>query len=198
MSKYFLAILCMSTFLTGCSLLSPIKAPKENTYVLNTVPDVKKKPRQNSVLIVLPVEVDNLYDTTDMAYRDKPYQISYYGKNKWAETPGLMFQQLIIQTLQKGHHFKAVMSPPYVGEGHYELKTQIVELLQDLHTYSPQVKFKVRIQVLKMPSMRVVAAKQFTVTEHMQAISPAAGVIASNHAAARVLTQINQCLNHLP
>ena len=196
--KYLLTIICIGIALTSCSVFSPIKSTKENTYVLNTVPAVQKKQRQDSVLLVLPVEVDNLYDTTDMAYSDKPYQISYYGKNKWAESPGLMFQQLIVQTLQKAHHFKAVMLPPYVGEEHYALKTHIIELLQDLHADTPIVKFKVRIQVLKMPSMRIVAARQFAVTERMLEITPVAGVIASNRAVAQVQAQINQCLNHLP
>ena len=36
--------------------------------------------------------------TTQMAYSTEAYQIAYFAKNEWAETPSQMIQPLIVKT----------------------------------------------------------------------------------------------------
>ena len=84
----------------------------------------KKYMRPKILLISVP-ETIPVYNTTEMAYMIKPYQIAYFSLNQWAETPAEMLQPLLVQTLQNTHHFKAIVTPPYSGHFDYVLNTQI-------------------------------------------------------------------------
>src|SRR5437868_1512672 len=104
--------ICM---LSACSFLSPVKIDATNKYVVNKVPCyIPHKKKRAIILLVTKPEIRPIYNTTLMAYTIRPYQISYYSLNQWAESPDQMFQPLLVQTLQDTHHFKAVVTPPYM------------------------------------------------------------------------------------
>lgn len=101
--------------LSGCSMLAPVKPEQTSNYVLNRVPsNIPHKSGHGGTILVLQPDTRPVYNTTRMAYTDKPYQVAYFGQNEWAETPSQMLQPLIMQTLQNTHHYHAVVSPPYM------------------------------------------------------------------------------------
>lgn len=180
--------ICM---LAGCSFLSPAKGNYPNQYVINKMPcyvPVKKK--RAIVLLVTKPEVKAMYNTTQMAYMIRPYQISYYSLNQWAETPDEMLQPLLVQTMQNTHHFKAVVTPPYNGIYDYELNTEILSLLQDYTCRMPVLVMTVRAQIIKSSRNRVIATRQFTVVQPLPQRSPYGGVFAANAATAHILERV--------
>ena len=98
-------------------------------------------------LMVLQPETNPAYNTTQMAYTKKPFEVSYFAENRWIETPGQMLQPIIVQTMQRTHHFRAVITPPFIGSYDYILNTQILEFQQD-YTHCIAF-FKVRVARLK-------------------------------------------------
>src|SRR3990167_9175906 len=154
-----LQILLLSMMiLSSCSLLAPVKLESETSYLLNTVPyPIKARQSQSITLFVSPPETVPAYNTTKMAYTVIPYQIAYFTKNRWAETPSQMLQPLIVQTLQNTGYFHAVVTPPFIGGYDYALNTQILVLQQNF-TYKPaRVQLTVRAQLSKIATNQVIA-----------------------------------------
>lgn len=177
--------------LSGCSLLLPVKSEPQSTYVLSCVPSHMATYRpHSSTLMVMPPEITPAYNTTEMAYTIKPYQIAYFSQNRWAETPAQMLHPLLVQTLQNTHFFHAVVTLPYAGNYDYVLSTQILQLLQDFTWCPARVQFTVRVQLSCVATNKVIATKQFTVLEPYRQHSPYAGVFAANRATAKILREI--------
>ena len=100
-----------------------------------------------------------------MAYTVRPYQIAYFSRNRWAETPAQMLQPLIVQTLQDTHYFHAVVTAPFIGKYDYSLNTQILELKQD-YTYKPaKLKLILRAQLSNTATSHVIATTQYAIEE---------------------------------
>lgn len=182
--------LCVSS-LTACSLLSPVKVDTPNKYVLDQVPHnvVQKKSRYGTLLVMTP-ETRQVYNTTQMAYMTKPFQIGYFSQNEWGETPAQMLQPLIVETLQKSHLFRAIVTPPYVGSYDYSLYTDILEIVQD-YTSRPAVSLiTIRAVLNRNSTNQVIATAQFSEAVPIHPQSPYNGVLAANQANAKILAQI--------
>lgn len=177
--------------LSACSLLSPVKVDATNKYVINKMPCyVQHKKKRAIVLLVTKPEIRPIYNTTLMAYTIKPYQISYYSLNQWAETPDEMLQPLLVQTMQDTHHFKAVVTPPYNGLYNYELNTEILSLLQDYTCGMPILRMTVRARIIGTTTNRVIATRQFSVIQPLPQRSPYGGVYAANAATVKILQRL--------
>ena len=130
--KYYLnltGILLAMFLLSACS---PVRVKPQDTWLLNNVScDMPVRSTRPIVLMVAPPSSRPIYNTTRMAYMARPFQISYFSSNVWAETPADMLQPLLIQTLQDTHYFRQIVTQPYVGPYNYVLSTQILALYQD-------------------------------------------------------------------
>jgi cholesterol transport system auxiliary component len=191
-------ILIATLLLSGCSLLSPVQTEPAATYVLNTIPNhIPARSSHHAILLVSQPDTPPIYNTTQMAYTTKPYQVAFFGHNQWAETPSQMLLPLIIQSLQKTHYFRAVVTPPYVGEYNYLLATQILQLQQNFVRQPNVVEFSLRAQLIKMRSNQIIASKEFTVALPIRQKTPYGGVIATNRATGIILAELtNFCLQH--
>ncbi len=188
----FLAMLLLS------ACLSPVKT-EQTTYVINTLPpSIAKKPQHHGTLVVAQMDSNAIYNTTQMAYSTRPYQVSYFAKNSWADTPATMLQSLLIQTVQRTHYFSAVGSPSMVGHYDYVLDTQLLQFEQRFYKSSSEVVVVVRAQITKAATNRITATKQFTVIEAAPFNTPYGGVIAANRAAAKLMAQIARFVCHSP
>lgn len=177
-------------FLTSCSVFGPVSPGSHQTYVINPEvhPPVKSN-RGQGTLLVSAVSSDSIYNTTQMLYSTKPYEIAYFSKSEWAETPPQMLQTLIVQTLQNTHHFSAVTTSP-VSSYNYTLNTQLLELRQVFNGYGSQLHLKMRIQIVNAATNQVIATKEFSVVQTPPMRSPYGGVIAANRAAAMMMNEI--------
>jgi len=188
--KYRHSILVLSLFLlSGC--LSPVKTEPPASYVLNTVPRNVPLAHSNAgVLMVLPPDTRPIYNTTRMAYTNKPYQVQYFSENQWAETPSQMLQPLIIQTLINTRQFKSVVAPPYIGAYQYVLSTQIVRFDQDFMCKPHTFTLVVRANLNRMSTNQLIAAKEYVVRVPIRNQSPYSGVVAANAASRQFLQDI--------
>ncbi len=175
--------------LSGC--FSSVKMEPPTTYLLTELPEKVVNSHQHSInVLVAPPETVAVYNTTEMAYSLRPYQIAYFGKNRWAETPSQMLQPLIVQTLQNTHHFHAVVTPPIAGHYDYILRTQLFEFTQDFTHNPAMMRIILRAQFINATSNRVVATKLISVEEPLLTNTPYSGVYAANRATVRLLKQL--------
>jgi len=174
----------------GCAFLSPPDA-EPTTAVLSKMPT--EVPRRNSrpiTLLVFPPETSPVYDTTQMAYTLRPYEVAYFSRHEWGQTPSRMLQPLLVRTLEATGYFTAVLTPPYAGRYSYALRTEILQLTQDFTSDPAALQLSLRVQLTDNATGRLVATKEISVREPMQQKTPYAGVVAANEATAKALQQV--------
>ena len=186
LSKICFSILVAFLF-SGCSLLSPIKNDQTQYLLLQSSSYIVRRSAHPINILVAQPDTIAVYNTTDMAYTTKPYQIAYFSQNRWAETPSQMLHPLIVDVLQKTHYFHAVIAPPFAGQYDYLLNTQIIMLQQDFITKPGYLRFVVRAALTEASTNRVIATKQFTFIEPMRKSNPYSGVFAANRAVSKFL-----------
>lgn len=195
--KFFILMLTILG-LTSCSVFGPVKSDPPKSYVIKAdILKSNRKPLRFVSLFVAPVESDSIYNTTQMAYSTKPYQISYFAKNQWAETPAQMLQAAIVQGLNNKHYFRIVNSVG-VGRYHYILNGQLLELKQEFYDRMSLVSLKFRVQLIRGSNNRIIAVKEFSVKEWAPQANPYGGVIAANRATTKLVNQIAKfCLQQI-
>lgn len=193
---YKIIVVMLSTIMLA-SCLSPVKTKPIYRYVLTALPMQIPYVRQahSATILVTEPDANAAYATKRMAYSVRPYQISYYVKNTWAETPARMLQPLIAQSLMRTNYFRAVVTPPFIGSYDYILNTHIVKLQQDFTRRPPMLELVVIVQLSRVLTNRVLATRQFSYAEPIFQCNPYAGVIAANRATESLLTDLTRfCL----
>lgn len=183
-------LLSMMT-LSGCSFLSPVKTGPETGYVINKTPaNVVKSRRHSAVLLVMNPDINPVYNSTRLAYTVRPYQITYYSSSHWVDTPSQMFAPLIAQTLQKTNRFKSIVTPPFTGQYHYALRTQIKTLLIDYTRTQPALQLTIQAQIISGYNGNLLSSRDFSAAIPLPQHSPYGAVYAANCAAEKVLREM--------
>ncbi len=171
---------------------SPVQSPIKNQYMLNTYSIPKHHPKAlYGTLFVTPTDAIAGYQTNNMLYIAKPYQLDAFAHNAWVSPPAGMIYPLIIQNLQQSHLFKAVVSGAYAWKTDYRLDTQLIALQQNYLTKPSQIELITKA-VLTDTKQHVLASKVFKEILPCPKDSPWGGVIAANGAAKKMTAQLNQ------
>jgi cholesterol transport system auxiliary component len=187
-TRLFGAVLALS--FAGCALLSAAPA-RTSKQMLNKMPtELPQRSSNGAVLVVYPPQTRLVYNTTEMAYMTRPYEIGYFSQHEWAEPPAQMLQPLLVGTLQNTHFFSAVLAPPYAGRHSYALRTEIRELIADFTSEPAALQLSLRFQLSEGANGTIVATKDISVREPMQQKTPYAGVVAGNDAIERALVEL--------
>ncbi len=191
-------LLCAELLLVACS---PIKTQASNQYKLeafNTQKLSNKKTMQ-SILISQPESMAG-YQTEQMMYIKKPYELSSFAHNTWISSPANMIYPLLMQSLQKTGYFYAVASGPYVDKADYRLDTQVIALQQNFLPKPSVMDLVAKVVLTHIADNRVVASR--VISQHIPCPTdtPYGGVIAANKAtraftaavSAFVVAQVNK------
>lgn len=194
--RNLLSTLMAIFLLTACSILPPVKTDNYTTYVFNSIPNNTNKSYGHKTLYVSQVTADPLYSTSEMAYSTHQYQVEYFAKNRWSDTPAKMLRPLIIQSLKNTKHFHAVTSSTGPIRYDYMLNIQLLELRQLFISHSSFVVFKINAEIIDMKTNQIIASKTFTTIEGARYCSPLGGVIATNKAVNATLNELDHfCIN---
>ncbi len=183
------AVLVTAMSLSACA----VQLPPDVGYVIKQQPDYVKQSRRHhhATLMVIRPDASPAYDTTRIAFTSKPFQISYYSASHWAETPSDMLMPLIVETLQKTHHYRAVILPPFTGEFTYALRTTVNELLIDYTKTQAMLNLTLQAQLLSGVNGNLVATHEFKVAVPLACRTPYSAVLAANRATALALSQLS-------
>lgn len=183
-------VLLAAATVSGCSVLSPVKNETVQEVISKLPADVPQQNTHEATLLLLLPDTSSMYDTTQMAYTTKPYQIEYFSRHEWGATPAQMLLPLLNSTLAGTRYFSAVLTPPYSGSYNYALRTEILELVQDFTAEPATLRLALRVELIDGKSNRLIASKEISLREPMQQKTPYAGVVAANDATAKALRQI--------
>lgn len=179
MHKIIILILTMLMLNTGCS---PVKTQASNQYKLDMFSSKKvARSTSTSILISQPDAMAG-YQTEQMLYTDKPFELSAFVTSTWISSPANMLYPLIIQSLQKSHYFYAVAAGPDADKTDYRLDTQVIALQQNFIVKPSTVDLKIQVVLTHVSDNRVVASRMFTQCVPCPANTPYGGVIAANKA----------------
>lgn len=197
-------LLLTIAMLTGC--LSPrASAGPIHTYVLVRNESViegsqaaTKRDAQGTLLVNVP-HADPGFDTPRMAYLARPFELSYYAVNQWADTPARMVASLLVQSLERSGIWRAVVSVPSSVKADYRLDGQGLVLQQDFTQQPSQVRLTLRLQLESLGEHKVIGTKWFELTEPAPSEDAYGGVSAANRAVTRLLDQatvwLGSCLS---
>jgi cholesterol transport system auxiliary component len=182
-------IACVVLF-SSCALFSPVNIDTKKN-VLNNIPlDLPSERTHSATLLVLVPDTMPAYATTQMAFSTQAYQIAYFSKNEWAETPSQMIQPLVVKTLRNTHYFSEVLSSPYFGRHTFVLHVEILELKQDFTSEPAMLQLAMRIHLSREATNQIVATTELSVREPMSERNPYAGVVAANEAMPKLLREL--------
>ncbi len=184
-------VFVVTWLLSACSVFPPVKTEQTTAYVLNTLPrPVVKKSTRKITLMVMQPATSSVYNTTEMAYTIRPYQIAYFAKSRWAETPAQMVQLLLAQALEETHHFDIIGLSPALGHYDYVLDMQLLQFQQRFFAQTSDVIIRLQVQLIKTATNQVIITKQLVAIEPAPENTPYGGVVAANKAVAKLLAQV--------
>ena len=87
--RSLLIALCIATS-SSCALLAPANVETRKEMLTKIPVDLPEGKTHQATLLVFPPETSTVYDTTQMAYEIKPYEIAYFSRTEWGEKPSEM------------------------------------------------------------------------------------------------------------
>lgn len=181
MKKRSLLVISLSaTLLMACS---SVKLPINNQYQINSFSQKKLATHSidKSLFVTAPDAVSG-YQTVDMLYVKKPFQLEAFAKNAWIDPPASMLYPLLVQSLQHTGYFYAISSGPYTQGADYRLDTQLLNIEQDFLQKPSVLKFSAKVVLTDIARNRVIASHIFKENIPCPMDSPYGGVIAANKA----------------
>ncbi|KTD21965.1 ABC-type transport auxiliary lipoprotein family protein [Legionella londiniensis] len=173
-------ILSLYLFLSACAVTTPVKHYyKLDEYSCQRVAD---KPAPTSILVTQP-EAAAGYETEQMRYIVKPFELSAYAHNAWVGPPATLLFPLITQSLQYSGYFSAVSASPYADKADYRLDIQLIELHQNFLARPSTVELVVKAVLSNVDENRVVASRIISERIPCPQDTFYGGVLAANQAA---------------
>ena len=175
-----LSIILVTTLFLGCSA---IKLPVSNEYQLSAFSSKQyaTKPQSVTLLVTAPEAVAG-YQTEQMLYVNKPFQLEAFTQNAWSNPPADMLFPLLVQSMQRTGFFYAVASSPYNSQADYRLDTQLLALKQSFLQKPSLLEFSVKIVLTRVEDSKVIASRIISKQIPCSADTPYGGVVAANKA----------------
>lgn len=127
------------------------------------------------------------FDTSQIVYVRRPYEIAYFAHNRWVDTPSTMLAPMMVGAIERSGAFHAVLGAPTSATGQLRLETELVRLQQDFSTTPSHVRLTLRATLVDATTRRVIAGREFDVRVNAPSDDPYGGVMAAQRAASQVL-----------
>lgn len=186
-------VLLLSVSVSACNVLSPPKTNPVDVYALTSTPKIATPVKQTNgpTVLISSLTAAPGYDTTAMAYLEKPYRMNYYAENRWLATPVKMLTPLVVKSLQDSGRFSTVEAPPYGGRIDLSLKLTLLYLYQDFMAKPVTEKMAVRATLVDARTSKVLGTQTLTAAVETPSNNAYGGVQAANAATVDILTQLN-------
>lgn len=176
--------------LTGCNGLQPVKNDALSTFSLQAQFErVTSAVSDAPVLLVARPRAHSGFESSRMAYVRKPFELEYFSQNQWVDTPEKMLAPLLVQAFEASGAFSAVSQAAGAVTAQLRLDSEIVRLQQEFIAAPSRVRFTLRAQLIDVARRRIIATREFDVTENSVSDDPYGGVVAANRAVYRVLNE---------
>lgn len=162
---------------------SPVSLPVNEEYQLSSFSAKKyvTKPHRIS-LLVTPVGAVSSYQTEEMLYVDKPFQLESFAKNAWKSPPADMLYPLMVESLQRSGYFYAITTNLYSEHSDYRLDTELLKLEQNFLSKPSTIQFSVKVVLTHVEDNLVLGSRIMSYSIPCERDTPYGGVLAANKA----------------
>jgi cholesterol transport system auxiliary component len=180
--------------LSACSLLpAPDNERVVETYTLS--PSIEQKAGAHGatgseVLALSKPAAAPGYDSTDMVYLVRPYQLQRFAGSRWVRPPAEMLAPLLMQQLAADGYYRALVPAALASVADQRLDVTLLTLQQEFFDTSSRVRVSLQVQLVDLRRRRVLATETFTEQEPAPDNDPYGGVVAANRAIGRILTRV--------
>ena len=186
----------MLGLLTACAALKPAPVPPPRFFSLGGEPAGALAPPRAAAVVAsasAPSLLVNLsqaaagFDSQRIIYTRQPFQLEYFSRSEWVDTPARMLAPLMVSALDRAGSFRAVLTPPTSASADLRLDTEIVRLQHEFGGAPSRVRLTLRATLTDNATRQVLA--QIDLDQRADAGSEDAygGVVAANAAASAML-----------
>jgi cholesterol transport system auxiliary component len=182
----------------GCGALNPKATPQAALYSLDNarietraatlVPT--KLPITAPTLIVNPPHAASGFDSARIIYVREDHKLEYFAHHEWVDTPARMIAPLIVDAVENGGTFRAVVLTPSAAASDLRLDTEVMRLQQDFGSQPSRVRFTLRAYIVDNTTRKVLARREFDESVAAASEDPSGGIVAANRAVQVVLEQL--------
>lgn len=198
--KINVTLVLFAFLLTGCSVLQPINAPVNTTYLLNDPTNSQNalvSHAKKNLLVSIPT-APRWLNTSEMIYQTSASEINYFSQNEWAAPPSLMLEPIVAHALSQSGLYHVVVQAPFGGNADERLDVQILTMQQDF-TQNPSVYTMVlQAQLINMKTGDIIRGRRFSYTIPTETNDPAGGVKAANKAIQEWIPQLIEFCRRSP
>ncbi|CAG0974850.1 hypothetical protein MYXO_01504 [Myxococcaceae bacterium] len=144
---------------------------------------------ERPLLVVTPPTTAPGFDSAQMIYVRRPYELEAYAHHEWVDTPGRMLAPLLVSMLEE----KASVSVARAGASPaaaLRLDTQVLAFQQDFTVSPSRSRVVLRAELSDSRSGHLVDTKTFEAVEAAPSDDPYGGVVAANRGVERVLDEL--------
>lgn len=177
-------------FMAGCNTLQPVKNGELSTYTLQA--QFQSGPAVASgapVLLVTRPRAHPGFESSRMAYVRKSHELEYFSRNQWVDTPAKMLAPILVQALEASGAFASVSQASGGITAQLRLDSEIVRLQQEFTSVPSKVRFTLRAQLIDVAGRRILATREYDISENAASDDPYGGVVAANRAVHRALSE---------
>lgn len=186
-----LASLALATALAGCAALPQAAQESPGLHLLQAPPvSAKAAQRSSLVLEIAAPRAWPGFDTSRIAYVDRPYAVEYFARSEWADAPARMLGPLLARALDDSGGFRAVVQAPTSVHADLRVETELVRLQQDFTTKPSRADLALRVQLVDVKARRVIATLVVEESEPAARDDAYGGVSATNVALGRALDRV--------
>ena len=166
--------------LTACT---PMNIQHANRYQLNQSSMVARVPATKpiSLLVMQPVAVDG-YDTEQMLYVNRPYEVAEFANNVWMSPPTSMILPLMMRSIASSHYFYAVTSDLNISKTDYRLESILLRLQQNFLIKPSRIELAMQVTLIRNADSGLVGTEIISESVPCPSDNPLGGVIAANQA----------------
>lgn len=184
--------------LAACGILEANREPQPAFYSLYGArpgsPSTTTLPAPWSItaptLIVNPPHAAAGFDSQRIIYTREPYQLEYFARSEWVDTPARMIAPSIVAALEDTGAFRAVVLTPSAAAGDLRLNVEILRLQHEFASIPSRVRFTLRAYMVDNETRQVLAWREFDETVEARQDNPYGGVVAANAAVRKVMERL--------
>ena len=181
--------------LAACTVLPKAERITVERYTLEvpvSVPQVAASAAgaDAPVLLIARPQVRSDLDTPRMAYQRQDYEIEYFTRSRWADTPAHLLLPGLTQALEASGGFGAVVGIGSPAQPRLRLDTELLDFTQDFRIEPSVFRLQLRAQLLDVQTRRVLATQVFTAARPAPSANAYGGAEAANEAWRTMLPQL--------
>jgi cholesterol transport system auxiliary component len=191
-----LLALALTVGLTGCgSVVGNLAGEPPDLFTLTPKTTfIDGLPKVSWQLVVEEPTASGGLNTTRVALRSNPTELTYFAEAAWIDRAPQMVQTLLVESFENSRAIVAVGRKAIGLRSDFDLKSELREFQAEYENGQrlPLVRVRLNVKLIKQPRRQIVASENFEATQRASGAGMEQVVAAFDEALGKVLRQVVQ------